>query len=137
MDEVTQKTLSRIFTRELTERFTPVGGQTGYPQCENETVLFSITPDQQSITLKNFRPGVSAKGLDDGAKPTQTSVYEVRKAYSKDGVDYMVLRPDPRPITGPSFQLWEVRDGVIRISLMEKEDSSELIKGSYLSMCRS
>ncbi len=125
IDETTQKTLSRVFSRSLMERWTPVSGATGYPDCNKETVLFQISPDQQVITWASFRPGVSLSDLSSGAKPTQTSSFKVVRASQIEGYDTLVVRPDPKPVDGPALQTWEVRDGVIKITLKAHDDRDD------------
>src|SRR5262249_20112285 len=118
-------TLSRVFSRSLLDRWTPVSGVTGYPDCNKETVLFQISPDQQVITWASFRPGVSVGDLSSGAKPTQTSSFTVVRASQIEGYDTIVVKPDPKPVDGPALQTWEIRDGVIKITLKahdERED---------------
>jgi hypothetical protein len=135
IDDVTQKTLSRVFTRALLERWTPVNSLTGYPACENETVLFSISADEKIITWASFRPGVTEKALGEGAHPTQEASFKVVKASEVDGWDTVIVKPDPKPLSGFGIQVWEIREGTMKITLKEKEDSAETTKGSYLAMC--
>lgn len=135
VDAETQKTLSRVFTRSLLERWTPVNSVTGYPACEKETVLFSISADEKLITWASFRPGVTEKALGEGTQPTQEATFKVVHASNVDGWDTIVVKPDPKPLSGYDIQIWEIREGTMKITLKEKEDSDESTKGSFLSMC--
>jgi hypothetical protein len=135
VDDATQKTLSRVFSRAFVGKWTPVDSLTGYPACENESVLFSISADQRTINWATFRPGVSDKQLGDGAQPTQEAHFRIVKASQEDGYDTITVKPDPRPLSGYAVQIWEIRDGTMKISLKEKEESEETTKGSFLAEC--
>lgn len=122
-DETTQKTLSRVFSRSLLEHWTPVNSLTGYPDCNKETVLFQISPDQKVITWASFRPGVSEKDLAKNPKPTQTQDFKVVRADQIDGYDTILVRPDPASQDGPKYQTWEIREGSMKITLKQRDDS--------------
>ncbi len=57
MDDTTQKTLSRVFSRALMSRWTPVDSASGYPDCNKEAVMFQISPDQKVIHLGELPAG--------------------------------------------------------------------------------
>src|SRR5262249_16046175 len=63
ISETTQKALSRIFSHELVDAWTPISSSGAYPKCDDESVAFSISPDQRTITWKSYRPGLG--GTDD------------------------------------------------------------------------
>ena len=123
VSETTKTTLARLFSRALNQQWTPVGSSNGYPQCDEENVRFEISPDQQTITWKSYRPGATADDIASGVKPTQTASFRVRWADQRDGNDAIMVQPDPRPITGPAYQLWEIRDGSMTISLQTKPET--------------
>lgn len=123
-DETTQRTLSRVFTHALTEHWTPVDSASGYPDCNRETVLFKISPDQRVITWASFRPGVSASELQGGKQPTQEQDFRVIRAKQIDGYDTIFVRPDPAPHGGPKYQLWEIRDSGMKVTLKSRDDGA-------------
>lgn len=120
ISQTTQKTLSRIFARELADAWTPISSSGAYPKCDDESVNFTISPDQRTITWKSYRPGLSAGAGAPNTPPTQTASFKVKWADQKDGYDTIFVQPDPRPIVGPAYQKWEIRDGTIRISAQSK-----------------
>ena len=125
ISDTTKKTLSRIFSRALTEQWTPVNSASGYPRCEEESVSFEISADQQTITWKSYRPGVTPEDMTPDMKPTQKAEFKVQWADQREGYDTILVKPNPKPIVGPAYQLWEIRDGYLKITAQARPSSSE------------
>ena len=121
----TKVTLARLFARPLQEDWTPVNSTSGYPRCEEESVRFEISADQKVITWKSYRPGVTEEEITAGAKPTQQAAFKVQWANQIEGYDSIMVQPDPKPMVGPTFQLWEIRDGTMRITQQDKKGNGQ------------
>jgi hypothetical protein len=115
-DETTKRTLSRVFSRAMTNQWTPVGSDGAYPQCENENIAFTISPDQRVITWKSYRPGTLGAGLAKDEKPAQTASYKVMWADQSEGFDRIMVKPQPAPLSGPRYQLWEIGARYIKVT---------------------
>jgi len=132
IDQATQVALSRIFSHEMVEAWTPISSSGAYPKCDEESVSFTISPDQRTITWKSYRPGLGATDSASNMTPTQTASFRVKWADQKNGYDTIFVQPDPRPIVGPAYQMWEIRDGTLKISALSRlvdntpEDKSPL-----------
>ncbi len=120
ISQTTKMTLSRIFSHELADSWTPVSGSGAYPTCDDQNVLFSISPDQKLIISKSYRPGLGASDDASNTPATQTTSYKVKWADQVDGYDTIFVQPDPRPIVGPAYQIWQIRDGTIKITAQSK-----------------
>ena len=120
VSETTQKTLSRIFSHALADSWTPISSSGAYPKCDDESVSFSVSPDQRTITWKSYRPGLGATDDAQRATPAQTASFRVRWADQKDGYDTIFVQPDPSPLVGPRYQIWQIRDGTIKITAQAK-----------------